>query len=465
MASIKKRRNSFSVVYTYTNEKGEKKQKWESYPTYEEAHKRRAEIEYKKGEGTFIAPSKQTVSAFLEDFVRLYGEKRWGLSSYHTNIGLIKNYINPMIGQMEMQKVTTLEADRFIQRLLKTRPVDKPANHNKGNRLSTAQVEKIYKLLKCAFAQAVRWELIAKNPFAYTILPKVEHKKREIWTSDMIHTALEQCDDPLLYVAINLAFACSLRVGEITGLTWDCVSISDSDIAADDASIYVEKVLARVSVEAMKELNQRDVIKVFPPVFRPASRPKEPSTLLVLKTPKTESSTRRVWLPKTLAYILREWKASQDKQKALLGPEYEDDGFVVAQANGRPCEGKIIENAFKRLREKAGLPDVVFHSLRHSSTTYKLKLNHGDLKATQGDTGHAQVDMITQIYAHILDEDRKVNAQRFEAAFYSKPDLRQVQAPQESSAATADLDAIIQQLQKSPELVAALRDLLVPQPK
>lgn len=53
---------------------------------------------------------------------------------------------------------------------------------------------------------------------------------------------------------------------------------------------------------------------------------------------------------------------------------------------------------------------MVFHSLRHSSTTYKLKLNHGDIKATQGDTGHAQADMITRVYAHILDEDRKVAA-------------------------------------------------------
>ena len=40
----------------------------------------------------------------------------------------------------------------------------------------------------------------------------------------------------------------------------------------------------------------------------------------------------------------------------------------------------------------------------------KQKLNHGDLKAPQGDTGHAQIDMITSVYAHILDEDRKINA-------------------------------------------------------
>ena len=90
-----------------------------------------------------------------------------------------------------------------------------------------------------------------------------------------------------------------------------------------------------------------------------------------------------------------------------------------------------ILKEFEKLREKAGLPRVVFHSLRHSSTTYKLKLNHGDLKATQGDTGHAEIDMITSVYAHILDEDRKVNAQKFEDAFYASanPDLRTVRPP------------------------------------
>jgi len=88
-----------------------------------------------------------------------------------------------------------------------------------------------------------------------------------------------------------------------------------------------------------------------------------------------------------------------------------------------------ISNAFRRLKRDANLPNVVFHSLCHSSATYKLKLNHGGVKATQGDTGHAQADMVTQMYAHILDEDRKVNAQRFEAPFYANPDLRNVCAP------------------------------------
>lgn len=112
--------------------------------------------------------------------------------------------------------------------------------------------------------------------------------------------------------------------------------------------------------------------------------------------------------------------------------------------------------------ELLGLPDVVFHSLRHSSTTYKLKLNHGDIKATQGDTGHAQAQMVTEVYAHILDEKRKINAQKFEIAFYANPDMRQVERdlnPPKPEPGT-DLQKLLTQLQENPELASQLKAIL-----
>lgn len=187
------------------------------------------------------------------------------------------------------------------------------------------------------------------------------------------------------------------------------------------------------------------------------------STRLILKKPKTDSSVRKIWLPKTVAYILRQWKNSQDELKDFLGSEYQDFNLVTALPNGRPCEERVMLSAFNKLREKAGLPQVVFHSLRHSSTTYKLKLNHGDLKATQGDTGHAEIDMITKVYAHILDEDRKVNAQKFESAFYTltNPDLRKIAPPkEETKEPVLDLNALIEQLKQSPELAHTLAELV-----
>ena len=346
--------------------------------------------------------------------------------------------------------------DKYIQTLQKTKSVSTKTRRATTTYVSDKTIEKIIKLLRCAFKQAVRWEIISRNPFDNVILPKTEYAKRDIWTADMIRTALDQCQDSKLYVAMNLAFACSLRMGEILGLTWDNVHISDEDIADDNAYVYIDKELTRASKRAIEVLGGKDIYYTFTPLFP------NTSTRLILKKPKTDSSIRKVWLPKTLAYILREWKASQDELRGFLGDEYQEFNLVVALPNGRPCEDRIILKEFSKLREEAGLPEVVFHSLRHSSTTYKLKLNHGDLKATQGDTGHAEIDMITGIYAHILDEDRKVNAQKFETAFYANPDLRNVRPPEEpkSEPAALDLASLVEQLQKSPELAQALASLI-----
>lgn len=71
--------------------------------------------------------------------------------------------------------------------------------------------------------------------------------------------------------------------------------------------------------------------------------------------------------------------------------------------------------------------------------------------------------MITKVYAHILDEDRKVNVQKFETAFYTKhnPDLCNVVPPEKANqAAAVDLVALIEVLQKSPELASTLASLI-----
>ena len=395
MASIIKRKKNYSIVYTYVDENGETKQKWETRTSYQEALKRKAEIESQKSSNFFLPPTNQNIAEFLSDFVSLYGEKRWGVSMYDSQNSLIANYINPIIGDMKVQDVTTRVVDKYIQTLQETPAVNTRTHHAKTEFVTNATIEKIIKLLRCAFKQAVRWELVAKNPFDNVVLPKVEYKKRDIWTADMIRTALDQCTDSKLYVAMNLAFACSLRMGEILGLTWSNVHISDEDIADDNAYVYIDKELVRASKRAIEMLGQKDIYHVFTPLFP------NTSTRIILKKPKTDSSIRKVWLPKPLAYILREWKSAQDELRALLRDEYQDYDLVVALANGRPCEDRIILKSFEKLREKAGLPKVVFHSLRHSSTTYKLKLNHG------GDDLSAMREALTRRFEKVTQNDER----------------------------------------------------------
>lgn len=82
MASIIKRKKNYSIVYNYTDENGETRQKWETRTSYQDALKRKAEVENQQFTGTFLPPSSQTIAEFLLDFVSLYGEKKWGVSMY-----------------------------------------------------------------------------------------------------------------------------------------------------------------------------------------------------------------------------------------------------------------------------------------------------------------------------------------------------------------------------------------------
>lgn len=128
----------------------------------------------------------------------------------------------------------------------------------------------------------------------------------------------------------------------------------------------------------------------------------------------------QVFLPKTVAEMLKVRYQEIQEYKEVFGDEFYDYNLVFCNANGRPLEHQIITRSLQKLIRENDLPPVVFHSLRHSSITYKLKLNGGDIKSVQGDSGHAQVKMVTDVYSHILDEDRRLNAQRFEETFYQQ---------------------------------------------
>ena len=344
---------------------------------------------------------------------------------------------------------------KTYQKLLKVKRVANNASGKEsGETVSARNVLEVHKILSCAFNQAIRWELMEQNPAAKATLPKHEKKTRDIWTAEDLFKALEVCEDDRLSLAIHLAFSCSLRLGEMMGLTWDCVEIEETNIREKNASIYVNKELMRVSKDALEKLDGKDVLTVFPAVL--ASQ----HTTLVPKKPKTRTSERRIWLPETVAKMLVEWKKGQEEMKELLGNEYHDYNLVVCLPNGRPLEGQVISRSFKALIRKNNLPDVVFHSLRHSSTTYKLKLNNGDMKAVQGDTGHAQLKMVSDVYSHILDEDRRNNATRFEEAFYNG------NAPQPSAApvpAPVQLEPqrVMELLANAPELAAQLLQMLI----
>ena len=458
MASIRERNGKFNVIYSYTNEKGERKQKWETYETKAEAKRRKKEIEYKKEMGSFVVRKCKTLDELITEYVALYGKENWALSTYEGNVSLINNYILPIIGDTKLSEINTRFIERYYQSLLKRRAVINPLNKTSRNEfVSSSTVRDINKLLRNCFEQAVKWELMEKNPCTHATVPKHKSQKRDIWTADTLMYALSVCEDERLKLAINLSFSCSLRLGELLGLTWDCVDISPEAIEENRAYVFINKESQRIRKESLNALDGKDVLLVFP------TNHKKNSTVRILKTPKTESSVRKIFLPKSVANMLVDWKVEQDEMKGILGDEYMDYNLVMASTFGLPLGDGAIRGPLKKLIEDYNLPPVVFHSFRHSSVTYKLKLNGGDIKAVQGDSGHAQVNMVTDVYSHILDDDRRKNAELFEEAFYEKKNLDpQMHVQQENNNATVadEVDPeLLAKVLANPEMRALLNSL------
>ena len=160
--------------------------------------------------------------------------------------------------------------------------------------------------------------------------------------------------------------------------------------------------------------------------------------------------------------MLVERKKDIEELKELLGDEYTDYNLVFASSSGTPTEGSTINRLFSKLISDNDLPKVVFHSIRHTSTTYKLMLSGGDIKGVQGDTGHAQASMVTERYAHILDDNRRINAERFQQQFYSSPASEEPAArpdPLQQLDAGEKQALLIKLLAESPEIVAMLNSL------
>ena len=94
-----------------------------------------------------------------------------------------------------------------------------------------------------------------KNPAVNATVPKKKKEKRDIWTAETVLYALEVCESERLKLAISLSFSCSLRIGEILGLTWDCVDVSNEAIKAGTAHVFINKEAKRVDKDAIVELN------------------------------------------------------------------------------------------------------------------------------------------------------------------------------------------------------------------
>lgn len=162
---------------------------------------------------------------------------------------------------------------------------------------------------------------------------------------------------------------------------------------------------------------------------------------------QSRSREKIVWFPKTVAKLLVQYKKDQQELKEFLDNAYNNYNLVIALENGNPVESRIVRDRFQKLCGENNFEIVVFHSLRHFSTGYKLKMTNGDVKSVQGDTGHTEAETVTDVYSEIIDEDIRFNAQKKDKEFYSTLDDEEEKP--ETKPSISDNDMMLPELLKS----------------
>ena len=248
MAFIRHRGKTYSVVYKILDDNGEEHTTSETFATQKEAEKRKKEIEYKQSIGKFEVPQCTTIKELIGEYVQIYGHDKWGVATYSGNIALINNYILPTIGDTKLTSINTHFMEKYYKDLLKMPAVKSTKNPDGTGTITESTVNEIHKVLRSCFRQAVKWDMMEKNPAVDATVPKAKKQEREIWTAEMLMQALEACDNKMLKIAFHLAFTATLRIGEVLGLTWDAMDISEEAIAANRAYVYINKEVGSIKI-------------------------------------------------------------------------------------------------------------------------------------------------------------------------------------------------------------------------
>ncbi len=274
-------------------------------------------------------------------------------STFSRDKYLAINHIKPSIGRIKLKNVSALH----LQSLYRDRL---------DSGLSGSTVQKMHHVLHKALSQAVRWNLIPRNPADSVKAPTASTKEMHPLSAPEARRLLEaarEAGDRLeaLYV---LAIHTGMRRGELLGLKWD-------DIDLDGSTVRVRRTLTRKG------------------------------TGYVLGEPKTKKSRRTVKLTQRAVEVLRIHRRRQLEEKLRAGV-YEDSGLVFAgERGGLINPSNLRQRSFAPLLERAGLPQITFHDLRHTCASLLFQKNIHP-KFVQELLGHASVAITLDTYSHML---------------------------------------------------------------
>jgi integrase len=300
-------------------------------------------------QGLMSKPGRRTVGQFLDAWMRDVVKNNVRPATYQTYRSVLKHAApirDVPLSKLTPQHVQRLYADTLAAGLGRT-------------------AQTLHAVLHRALGQGVKWGVIPRNVTEAVERPKVETKEFHALTKEEADRLLKAAEGDRLYALYVLAVACGLRFGELLGLRWE-----DIDLGA-----------GRLTVNHQLQGTED-------------GRP-------VLTAPKTAKSRRTITLPGTALAALRKHRSRQLEERLRLGEVWQDYGLVFCSEVGTALRESNVRNRhFRPLLERARLPRITFHGLRHTCAT--LLLGQGvHPKLVQEMLGHSSISMTLDLYSHV----------------------------------------------------------------
>ena len=269
-----------------------------------------------------------TVASWVRTWYEVYAEPRIrpNTKAYYTNY--IENHIVPGIGDVPLDKLTTIQIQRFYNNLQKTGRVQrKNFPELKDKSLSPRVVRGVHTLLHNCLEQAVAERLILTNPAQGCKLPQLEKREMKILPQEKIGMYLAEAERRGLLAAFYLELTTGLRRGELLALQW-------TDLDVESKTLSITKQVNRINGE------------------------------LVVSPPKTRNSVRTLALPQQAVDLLIAEHKKHSRNPYLFpspktGTMYDPDAF-------RRTHDKILK--------AIGAEHIRFHDLRHPYVKHTTKI-------------------------------------------------------------------------------------------
>lgn len=337
--------------------------------TRKEAEAERNRLLHELGCGEYVAPSALTVGEYLTQWLA-HAKVNVAPQTYRRYRQITERDLVPDLGRIRLADLSPLQIQGFLARNLARKC------KNRDRDLSPRTVLHYHRLLRRALNQAVRWQLIARNPADLVDPPRVSPVEMHALDEHGLLALLGAVRGTRLSLPTLLAGVTGLRRGELLALRW-------SDVDLDTGECRV--------VRSLQET------------------PDGPG----FKAPKTARGRRLVLLPQMAVSALKTHRANQNEERLRAGAGYSDGDLILARANGTPWPPSQFSSEFARLVRKHGI-GVRFHDLRHTHASQLLR--HGvPVKVVSERLGHATTSITMDIYAHTLPGMQQAAVEKIDA--------------------------------------------------